>query len=101
MACTFAGKISQLDPGHVYDYCGVSGGGEETGYFPFYMSAALAYICSFTGLTKEQADDYPDLVPVYLTLINEMHSNRDYTVEQAAENPMVKQILALHSRNYL
>lgn len=91
-------KISKMEPAWVADYCGVSG---ESGFIWHFMNAALAYICSYTGLTEEQVDEHSDLVPVFLTLVNEMHTNRDYTVEKAAENPMVKQILAMHSRNLL
>lgn len=93
-------KISKLEPLEVSHYCGVSYD-DEDGMIWHYMNSALAFICSYTGLTKEEVDEHSDLVPVFLTLVNEMYTNRDYTVEQAAENKFVKQILAMHSRNYL
>lgn len=93
-------KISKIDPAYVSEYCGISGG-EENDFIWHFMNSALAYICGVTGLTKEEVDNYPDLLPAFLTLVNEMQTNRDYTVEQAGENKFVKQILAMHSRNYL
>ena len=89
-----------MDPAYVADYCGISGD-DGYGFVWHFMNSALAFICSYTGLTKEQVDEHSDLVPAFLTLVNEMYTNRDYTVEQAAENKFVKQILALHSVNYL
>lgn len=93
-------KISLLEPAYVSDYCGVSGVGEGDFIWHF-MNSALAFICSYTGLSREQVDEHSDLVPAFLTIVNEMHTNRDYTVEQAAENPMVKQILNMYSENLL
>ena len=93
-------KISEVTFQQASDYCGISGD-DGYGFVWHFMNSALAFICSYTGLTKEQVDEHSDLVPAFLTLVNEMYTNRDYTVERAAQNPMVKQILALHSVNYL
>ena len=98
---TLPTSVSLLEPAYVSDYCGISGGNDDNGFIWHFMNSALAFICSYTGLSKEQVDEHSDLVPVFLTLVNEMQTNRDYTVEQAAENPMVKQILNMHSGNLL
>jgi len=94
-------KISEVTIQQVCDYCGVSDVDEKEMIVSAYMDSAKAMISSHTGLSIAELDNHDDLVPVYLVLINEMHTNRDYTVEKAELNPMVKQILALHSVNYL
>ena len=93
-------KISEVTFQQASDYCGAAE--DERGFIiSAFMDSAKAFIAGYTGLTIEQLDEHEDLVPAYLTLINEMHTNRDYTVEQAAENKFVKQVLAMHSVNYL
>lgn len=93
-------KISEVTTEFARDYCGVSDVGEN-GRITMCMDAAKAFILGYTGLEAEAADDHEDFTVAYLVLINEYYTNRDYTVEQAAENPCVKQILAMHSMNYL
>ena len=93
-------KISDVPTEFARDYCGVSESDENT-RIGTCMAAAEAVILGKTGLTAEEADVHEDLTIAYLVLTNEFYTNRDYTVDQAEENPCVKQILALHSVNYL
>lgn len=93
-------KISDISIVYAKEYCGVSDEG-ETNTIRMCMEAAKAFILGYTGLDAEAADTHEDFTAAYLVLINEMYTNRDYTVERAAENPFVKQILALHSVNYV
>lgn len=93
-------KISEVTFQQASDYCG-AGEDERNFIILAFMDSAKAFIAGYTGLSVEQLDEHEDLVPAYLTLINEMHTNRNYTVEQAAENKFVKQVLAMYSENYL
>lgn len=93
-------KISEVTFQQASDYCG-AGEDERDFIILAFMDSAKAFMAGYMGLTIEQLDEHEDLVPAYLTLINEMHTNRDYSVEQAAENKFVKQVLAMHSVNYL
>ena len=93
-------KISEVTFQQASDYCG-AGEDESEFIISAFMDSAKAFMAGYTGLSVEELDEHEDLVPAYLTLINEMHTNRDYTVEQAAENKFVKQALAMHSVNYL
>ena len=94
-------KISEVTCQQVCDYCGVSDADESELIILAYMDAAKSFIAGYTGLTAGQLDEHDDIVPAYLVLINEMHTNRDYTVDKSSLNPMVKQILGMHSENYL
>ena len=93
-------KISDVTTEFARDYCGVSDNSENT-RIETCMAAAEAVILGKTGLTADEADTHEDLTIAYLVLTNEFYTNRDYTADQAEENPCVKQILALHSVNYL
>lgn len=95
-------KLREVGIMEICDYCGVSSRDEQAVLIvSYFINAARAFIRGKTGLTDEEIDEHEDFVPVFLTLINEMYTNRDYSVEQAAENKFVKQILAMYSVNYL
>lgn len=91
-------KISDITVEYARDYCGVSDESEDA-RIRMCMDAAKAFILGYTGV--EDADAHEDLSVAYLVLINEFYSNRDYTVGTAARNPAVRQILSMHSVNYL
>ena len=93
-------RISDVTAEYALDYCGVSDA-QETERINTCMTAAKAFILGYTGLDESNLDKYEDITAAYLVLINEMYTNRDYSVSIAGKNPLVRQILALHSVNYL
>ena len=93
-------RISGVTLEFAREYCGVSDTSENT-RIEACMAAAKAFILGYTGLDADAADEQEDLTIAYLVLINEMYTNRDYTAEQAALNPIVKTLLAMYSVNYL
>ena len=93
-------KVSEVTTAFASDYCGASTP-DENDRINLCMSAANAFIQGYTGLDAAAIDTHEDITIAYLVLINEMYNNRDFTVEQAAKNPTVVLILAMHSNNYL
>lgn len=69
--------------------------------FTLYGAGARAFIRSYTGLSDEQIDEKEDLSIAYHVLVNEMHENRIYTVDNDKVNPVVHTILNMHSINLL
>jgi hypothetical protein len=65
------------------------------------LVGAKAYIKSYTGLSYEQMDTKEDLTLVVYVLCSEMYDNRQYTVDKANVNPVIKSILDMHSVNLL
>ncbi len=65
------------------------------------MAAAREYIAGYTGLNAEEIDQHEDITIAFFVLCQEMYDNRQMTVQNDKENPTVKQILALHSKNLL
>ncbi len=93
-------KVSEITLETVKDYCGVSGSDSDA-LLNGYMAAAKGFICGYTGLNAEQADEHEEFSVAFLCLVNDMHTNRTRTVDKAELNPTVEQILAMHSVNYL
>lgn len=61
---------------------------------------AVAYVSSYTKLSKEKLDEYEDLTIAVLIIIAEMFENRTFTVESDSINPIAKSILDLHDHNF-
>lgn len=74
---------------------------EDIDSFKIMKDAAEAYITGFTGLSAEECDEHEDLCVALLVLIGEMYENRTITVDSDKQNPLVAQILAMHSENYV
>lgn len=66
------------------------------------LNAARNYVCKYTALSKEQADEYEDFAIVVYALCQDMYDNRDlYVNEGKGINKLVENILSLHSQNLL
>ena len=65
------------------------------------LTVAKKFIQSYTGLTAEQIDDYPDFVIVVLILCQDMYDNRTLYVDSNNLNKVVDTILGMHSVNLL
>ena len=74
---------------------------EESAVLDTLMSAARAFIVSYTGLSEKEIDKYEDITDAYLVLIGEMYDSRRFTVDTDTLNPIAAAILAMHSVNYL
>ena len=95
-------KISEITPEIVKDYCGISDNDSDELIKNVLMPAAKSYIIGYTGLPAEKLDDYEDFAHAFLVLVNDMYTQRDYTLSfQKQINPAVSTILGLYSVNYL
>ena len=93
-------KVSEVTTPIIKDYLGISDTDSDT-ILTLLKSSALSYIVGYTGLTAAEIDTHEDITTAYLVLINEMFTTRTNTVKDDKENPCVKQILSMHSANYL
>lgn len=95
-------KISELTSEMVKDYTGISDDDSDDIVGSLIMPAAKAYIIGYTGLTEEQIDEHEDLAMAFCVLVNDMFTQRDYTLslhKQVA--PTVKNILSMYAVNHL
>lgn len=65
------------------------------------MDVAIDYIAKYTGHTKEELDEYNDMVIVGLALVQDMWDNRTMYVENSNVNKVVESILNLYVVNLL
>lgn len=67
-------KLSYLTEADVCEYLRIDAE-EQDVLLHDIMDAAKSYILSYTGLTKEQADEHDDLVMAFLLLCQDMYDN--------------------------
>lgn len=95
-------KISELTPAIIKDYCGIADDDSDNIIEALLMPAAKAYIKGYTGLTEEQLDTHEDLATAFCVLVNDMFTQRDYTISMHRQvSPTVKTILSLYAVNHL
>ena len=95
-------KISELTAAMVKDFTGISDEDSDDIVGTLLMPAAKAYIVGYTGLTEEQLDDHDDLAAAFCVLVNDMFTNRDYTISSHRQlSPTVKNILSMYAVNHL
>lgn len=95
-------RISELTAGIIKDYCGISDDDSDDIIEKLLLPAAREYIKGYTGLTAEQCDEHEDLSIACMVLVNDMFSQRDYTISMHRQvSPTVKTILGMYAVNYL
>ncbi len=95
-------KISELTAAMVKDFTGISDDDSDNIVEDLLMPAAKAYIKGYTGLTEEQLDEHDDLATAFCVLVNDMFTNRDYTISSHRQlSPTAKTILSLYAVNHL
>jgi N12 class adenine-specific DNA methylase len=65
------------------------------------LTAAKAFVSSYTGLAAESLDLREDLSMAVYILASELYDNRAYNVDNSNVNPVIKAILNMHSINLL
>lgn len=65
------------------------------------LEASTAVACAYTGLDMRGMDNYPDITYAIKVMATEMLDNRNITAQYNVKNPLVYQILDLHSANLL
>jgi len=93
-------KISEVDNYYIAKYVGIDAT-EEATTIDMALMASKSYIRGYTGLDDTMLDSHEDLTIALLILCAEFFDNRQLTVQYDKQNPVVKQILSMHSINYL
>lgn len=95
-------KISEISLQIVKDYCGISDSDSDEIIENVMIPSVKSFILGYTGLSSEQVEKYDDFAFALLILVNDMYSNREYTLNVNRQvNPAVKTLLGMHSVNYL
>lgn len=98
-------RLSEVDLAYIKDYCGVADDDcDSDRLLSSNLDAARSFILNATGLANWEADRYEDLVIALQTLVYEAFYNRTYLTAAGSSNginPLVKQIIEQHRRNFL
>ena len=92
-------KVSEITEKDVLEYIRQDGGSARE-VEPL-LSAALAFVRSYTGLTDEEIDEREDFYIVVLILCQDMYDNRALYPEKNNLNKVVDTILGMHRKNLL
>lgn len=100
--------VNELTPADLASYARYTLGAEEFDSLPketqrdveMALAAAKGHVQSYTG-TNFETNLAPELAVAVLTIGAEMLDNRQMTAQYSTQNPMVMQILNLHSENLL
>lgn len=92
-------KVSEITEKDVLEYIRQDGGSVRE-VEPL-LSAALAFIRSYTDLTDEEIDEHEDFYIVVLILCQDMYDNRTLYPGKNNLNKVVDTILGMHRKNLL
>ena len=93
-------KLSEVSLSVIKAHCGISGEDSDE-LLTVYMDAAKRLAEDYTGLSAQQLDDYPDITVAWLNMVNEMFTQRLVMTSGTQMNEFQRQILDMHSVNYL
>lgn len=94
-------KVSELTTAIIKDFCGISDTDSDD-IIAVLIPSAKAYIKDYTGLTDEQIDEHEDITYACMVLVNDMFTQRDYTLSLHKQvSPTVKSILSMHALNHV
>ncbi len=91
-------RVSEITTDHVAEYLRIDEEDVSDKLQPV-LTAAKAYISSYTGIPIEELDDYEEFYVAVMVLCQDMYDNRSYYVERNYVNRTVSSILDMHRRN--
>lgn len=95
-------KVSDITANDLADYIRLpETTGDDLQTLNNLLNVATNFIANYTGITKENLDNYPDFVIVVLILVQDMWDNRTAYVDKSNLNKVVTTILGMHSINLL
>ena len=95
-------KVSEIKTEDIAEYINLSETtDEENKLLTNLLNIAIAFISSYTGLSKEDLDKHEDLIIVVYVLCQDMWDNRILYVDKGNLNKVVETILGMHQVNLL
>lgn len=95
-------KLSEIQPNDLQEYLRLDSFDPILNIF---LESAKAYIRSYTGMTDEEIDKHPDIIPVVYVLVSDMYDNREYAQKSAritiTPNIVAKTTLDMYCKNLL
>lgn len=95
-------KISDITYSDIANYIRLSEVSEdEQKYLTTLINISKDYILKYTGIEKDNLDNYTDLIIVVFVLCQDMYDNRSMYIDNSNLNKVVDTILGMHQNNLL
>ena len=95
-------KISEITYQDIAEYIRLSAvSQDDQNLLNNLKNISIDYISKYTGIAKEDLDDYNDMVIVVFVLCQDMWDNRTMYVDNTNLNKVVDTILGMHCINLL
>lgn len=90
-------KVSEITNENLLDYLRIDDDEDLT----MYLEASKDFVKNYTGLTSEEIDTKPSIVPVVYVLVAEYYERREYTVANEKVNAVISSTLDMYRKNLL
>lgn len=98
-------KVSELTAEDIADYLHIMPDDlddSEKTLLDGFLGAAKKYVESYTGLSSDEIDKHPDIVPAVCCLAGDFYTNRDMNLSgKTTPNRTVESILGMYCVNLL
>ena len=95
-------KISDITAADIAEYLRIAEPTQDDlKYITMTISVAIDYILNYTGIERENLDNYSDLIIVVFVLCQDMYDTRALSVDNSNVNKVVETVLNMHQRNLL
>lgn len=95
-------KISEITAADIAEYLRIAEPTQDDlKYITMTINVAIDYILNYTGIDRENLDNYSDLIIVVFVLCQDMYDTRALSVDNSNVNKVVETVLNMHQRNLL
>ena len=95
-------KISDITAADIAEYLRIAEPTQDDlKYITMTINVAIDYILNYTGIDRENLDNYSDLIIVVFVLCQDMYDTRALSVDNSNVNKVVETVLNMHQRNLL
>ncbi|NBI63684.1 phage gp6-like head-tail connector protein [Clostridiales bacterium] len=96
-------RISELEGAYIANYLKLDEPDETVmDELQAMLDAAVSFASGYTGLTESELEEIPEMTIAVLTIIGDMHDNRQFQLDRsAAINRTADMILSMHSVNLI
>lgn len=90
-------RASEITNDNLLDYLKL----DELEDLTIYFESALDFIKNYTGLSYEELDLIPSIVPAIYVLVAEYYENRSFSVSNEKVNAVINSTLDMYRKNLL
>lgn len=94
-------KVSEITVDDLIDYIRTPDDAKTRSELSTLLAAAKSFVCSYTGLTDVEMDNYSEIVIAVHIIVQDWYDNRTLYAQKGDVSPTVQTILDMHARNLI